>query len=141
MTFNQHKALKDSPLHSPTRSEHPNPTTLDEAIEAIDSMLNEETRLFLSVANEETAVTELHNTLGRYLRNKWVLWQGSPLAKHMEQVHGVIHPDDMSSMIIATYCRRGIKTRFQRITSDDPIVECSLEELPSRPSSPLQDQS
>jgi hypothetical protein len=127
------KALKDSPLHASTHPEQPNPTTLDEAVKAIDGMLNEETRLFLSVANEKTAVTELHHTLGRYLRNKWGLWQGSPLAKHMEQVHGASHVDDMSSMIISAYCRRGIQTRFQRVLSEDSIVECNLEEAPSSP--------
>jgi len=129
----QYKALKDYPLHASTRIEHPNPTTLDEAIEAIDGMLNEETRLFLSVANEKTAMTELHHTLGRYLRNKWGLRLGSPLAQHMEQVHGATHVDEMSSMIISAYCRRGVQTRFQRVMSEDPIVECSLEELPSSP--------
>jgi hypothetical protein len=126
-----HKALRDSPLHQPTRIEHPNPTTLDEAVLAIDNMLNEETRLFLSVANERTAVRELSHTLGRYLGSKWGLWQGSPLAKHMEQVHGASNVEEMSNMIIATFCRRGIKTRFQ--LSADPIVECSLEEVPSSP--------
>jgi hypothetical protein len=128
-----HKALKDSPLHASIRIEQSSPTTLDEAIEAIDGMLNEETRLFLSVANEETAITELHHTLGRYLRNKWGLWQGSPLALHMERVHGASHVDDMSSMIISAYCRRGIKTRFERVLSEDSIVEHSLGELPSSP--------
>ena len=123
MTSNSHQTLRDSPLHSSTRSEKPNPETLDEAILAIDNMLNEETRLFLSVANETTAVTELHHTLGRYLRNKWGLWQGSPLAKHMEQVHGATHVDDMSSIIISAYCRRGIKTRFQRVMSEEEVVE------------------
>ncbi len=125
MTSDHSQNLKESPLHAVTPKGHEEPKTLEEAILAIDHMLNEETRLFLSVANEETARTELHHTLGRYLRNKWSLWQNSPLAIHMRQVQRINHPDDMSGAIISAYCRRGVKTRFQRITSDEEVVEPS----------------
>jgi hypothetical protein len=126
-----YKALRDFPLHAPIRVGKPDPITIDEAVEAIDSMLNEETRLFLSVANERTAVNELHHTLGRYLSSKWGLSRGSPLARHLEQVHGASQADEMSNMIISAYCQRGTKLRFQ--LPEDPVVECNLEEVPSSP--------
>jgi hypothetical protein len=127
MTLDPHKALKDSPLHASPRVDQPNPKTLEEAIIALDQMLNDDVRAFLSVANEKTAVIELHSTLGRYLRNKWGLWQGSELAKHMAQVHGAEHVDEMSSIIIAAYCRRGVLTRFQRILAEGEPEVCSQE--------------
>jgi hypothetical protein len=127
MPLEKPKALKDSPLHAKVKEEALQPRTLEEALIALDQMLNDDVRAFLSVANEKTAVTELHSTLGRYLRNKWGLWQRSELAQHMEQVHGAKHVDDMSSIIIAAYCRRGILTRFQRILTEDELGVCSQE--------------
>lgn len=98
--------LRDSAQHShpPSDAEH-HPKTIEEAVLALDGMLNEETKLFLSAVKTEAAVSELHHTLGRYLRNKWCLWSESPLAKHMKEVHGIDHPDDMSHAIILAYCK------------------------------------
>jgi hypothetical protein len=98
--------LRTSPQHShqPSDSEH-HPKTIEEAVLTLDGMLNEETKLFLSAIKTESAVSELHHTLGRYLRNKWCLWSGSSLARHLKEVHGIDHPDDMSHFIIMAYCK------------------------------------
>ena len=97
--------LRESPQHSlpPSDAEH-HPKTLEEAVIVLDDMLNEETKLFLRAVKTEAAIIELHHTLGRYLRNKWCLWSESVLAKHMKEVHGIEHPDDMSHAIILAYC-------------------------------------
>lgn len=99
-------SLRESSQHSipPSDAEH-HPKTIEEAVLALDGMLNEETKLFLSAVKTEAAVSELHHTLGRYLRNKWCLWSGSALAQHMKEVHGIDHPDDMSHAIILAYCK------------------------------------
>jgi hypothetical protein len=97
--------LRNSSQHSipPSDAEH-HPKTLEEAVIALDEMLNEETKLFLSAVKTEAAISELHHTLGRYLRNKWCLWHGSELSKHLKEVHCIDHPDDMSHAIILAYC-------------------------------------
>jgi hypothetical protein len=102
----EHKALKDSPLHRKPGDADQHPKTLEEAVIALDKMLNEETRSFLNAVNQETAALELHHSLGRYLRNKWCLWQGSELSKNLREIHGIEHPDEMSHTIIMAYCKR-----------------------------------
>jgi len=104
------QSLRESPQHSiaPSDAEH-HPKTLEQAVIALDNMLNEETKLFLSALKTEAAIIELHHTLGRYLRNKWCLWSGSDLAKHMKEVHGIDHPDDMSHAILVAYCNSIVK--------------------------------
>lgn len=94
----------------------PTPTTLDEAILALDNLLGDEDRNYLSTCKDENkAAYRLHHSLGRHLRNEWGLWSGSTLAKHLREDHKVTHPDDMSHFVIVTYCRRQIPTRFERI--------------------------
>jgi len=93
------------------------PTTLDEAVKALDEILSPEDRnTFRNWDGAvEDLIAEVHHSLGRYLRNTWGLWKNSTLAKHMQEVHGIAHPDDMSHEIIVAYCRQGIRTRFERI--------------------------
>ena len=93
------------------------PTTLDEALLALDKLLSQEDRdRFLR--GEETPdelVSIVHHSLGRYLRNEWGLWRDSVLAQHMRDVHNTPHPDDMTHVIIVAYCRQMVRTRFERI--------------------------
>jgi hypothetical protein len=99
-------ALKDSPLHQKPNSEPPK--TLDEAVSALNKMLCADAQTFLREGGEQAA-SELHHTLGRYLRNKWSLWSESELAQHMNNVQGVTHPDDMSHAILVAYCNSLVK--------------------------------
>lgn len=99
-------ALRDSPLHQKTHSEPPK--TLDEAVLALNKMLCSDAQTFLKEGGEKAA-SELHHTLGRYLRNKWSLWSESELAQHMNNVQGITHPDDMSHAILVAYCNSLVK--------------------------------
>lgn len=47
----------------------------------------------------------LHHSLGAMLGHEWGLWDHSRLAKSMVGM-GVLHPDDMSSIIITSFQRR-----------------------------------
>lgn len=102
-------------------SEEMIPTTLDEAFKALDQELSDADRDRFRTSKEpvDDLAVEVHHTLGRYLRNKWGLWGDSPLAKHMREVHGVSHPDDMSHEIIARWCRQMIPSRWARLR--DPV--------------------
>lgn len=96
----------------------PDPTTLEEAIIELDSILGDEDRAHVRTLKDEGKVaTALHHTLGRHLRNQWGLWRSSALAQHLRDEHRITHPDDMSHFIIVAYCRRQIPNRFQRILS------------------------
>lgn len=82
----------------------PIPKTFDEAVASIDSLINKDTKYFLRTGGEN-AVIQLHSTLGRYLRNKWELWDNSELAQYMRSVKGIEHPDDMSHAILVAYSK------------------------------------
>jgi hypothetical protein len=99
-------ALRDSPLHQRSNSEPPK--TLDEAVTALNRMLSADAQSFLKEGGEQAA-SELHHTLGRYLRNRWSLWSDSELAQHMRDAQGITHPDDMSHAILVAYCNSLVK--------------------------------
>lgn len=100
----------------------PIPLTLEETVPALDKLLCAEDRDYLQKADDiNAAIADLHHTLGRYLRNTWCLWHGSPLALLLKE-KGVEHPDDMSHAILANYARAKYPTRYQRIASDDDEV-------------------
>jgi hypothetical protein len=80
------------------------PTTLDEAIEALATLLSEEDRVTIAKMSENE-VSRLYHSLGQWIRNNWNLWIGGPLLEHMKSL-GFIHPDDMSSSIIREFWAR-----------------------------------
>jgi hypothetical protein len=93
------------------------PTNLKEAIEDLDSIIDKDTRAFLTdfKKNKDSLAIQLHNSLGRHLRNRWCLWGGSDLSKYLHDEHKVTHPDEMSHFVIVEYIRHQIPNRFQRI--------------------------
>lgn len=43
----------------------------------------------------------LHHNFGTHIRNTWHLWEPTtPLSRHYQNVYGIGHADDMSSLII-----------------------------------------
>jgi len=97
------------------------PTTLEEAYTELDNLLAVEDQRYLEQRPEEAA-TWLHNSLGRYLRNKWGFWTGSPLKTHLQEVHGLRHPDDMSHFVLTQYARSRYPTRYDRIRGEPQHV-------------------
>jgi len=93
------------------------PTTLSEALLALDTIVSQEVKDHFLKSDEsfDDLVADVHHSLGRYLRNTWGLWKGSPLAEHMKTAQGVEHPDDMSHALIVAYFRQHVRTRFERI--------------------------
>ena len=100
------EALRDSPLH---RVEiKPIPSTLNDAVASLDGMLSDEAKAYLRDGGAQAA-SDMHHSLGRYLRNKWGLWADSELAQYMRDVEKVEHPDDMSHAILVAYCNSLVK--------------------------------
>lgn len=52
----------------------------------------------------EEEMIRLHHTLGRWIRNNWGLWIGSPLKDYFISL-GLSHPDDMSGVILTSFYR------------------------------------
>ncbi len=82
------------------------PTTLSEAHAELERILSPEELAKIDAMPSEDGMIQYHMGLGAGIRSSWGLWRGSPLAKHMQEL-GFTHPDDMSSVIFATFwCKR-----------------------------------
>jgi hypothetical protein len=82
------------------------PTTLSEAHAELERVLPPEELAKIDAMPSEGGMIEYHFGLGADIRNRWGLWRGSPLAKHMQGL-GFTHPDNMSGVILATFwCKR-----------------------------------
>lgn len=107
-------------------SDEPIPKTLEETAEALDKMLDEESRQLIRAAKTTEDVHHIligaHHGLGRHLRNTWGLWTDSDLAKDMRK-RGIDHPDDMSHAIMAHYAQWCVRSRYQRIRDDNARSE------------------
>ena len=98
------------------------PSNMDEAFERLDAMLVQEDKDFIQKTPDLDKVTAvLHHSLGRYLRNEWRLWHGSPMSEYLRSI-GVNHPDDMSGYIIKQYATARFPTWHQRV-NEDSVVE------------------
>lgn len=101
------------------------PTTLQEAILALDDLLSDEDRAEADrrIKEEDPAdvAADLHHSLGRYLRNTWGLWAGGPLARHLREDHGIVDPDNMSHHIIVAYLRRKYPTHWEHILKNSEL--------------------
>jgi hypothetical protein len=88
----------------PDLEAQPVPATLDEAFDVLERGLPRDfiNRLY---ASESDVTIELQDTLGRWMRQHWGLWTGSPLAEHL-RAQGLDHPDDMSGVILTSFWRR-----------------------------------
>lgn len=74
------------------------PNTVEEAISTLDAMLSDEDKDYL----KEHGAISMHSDLGRWIRNEWGLWTGSPLKDLLVSL-GYRHPDDMSHLILTQY--------------------------------------
>lgn len=81
------------------------PETLEESLLALDRLLNPYQKRFLTCLSEEEARVTLHFGMGAWVRRAFGLWDASPLRYHFLEM-GVLHPDDMSDIILLSYCRR-----------------------------------
>ncbi len=94
------------------------PETLDEAIAALDEMIVEDLGWFMQssvgldpVDREQEFTATRHHGIGRWMRNEWGLWRGSPLQTHLKGL-GLTHADDMSSVILTCFIRKKLGIPF-----------------------------
>ena len=81
------------------------PTDLNDAVNQINKVLAEESKLKIKKMTEEDFIAESHFGIGLTLiRNGWALWSKSRLSKYFNEI-GINHPDDMSGIILTSYYR------------------------------------
>ena len=81
------------------------PDTLEECFEILDTFVG---IVEWSNKSEENAISEIHHSIGQWIRNNWGLWV---VGENMNKLKcwfvekGVSHPDDISSIILTTFHR------------------------------------
>lgn len=79
------------------------PSDLQDCFKQLDKLLTSaEKKSFASAS--ENSLSSYHMGLGLWMRNNWGLWKGSRLSNYFNKL-GVLHPDDMSGIIIRFYHR------------------------------------
>lgn len=79
------------------------PSDLQDCFKQLDKLLSyTDKQSFASTS--ENSLDKYHMGLGLWMRNNWGLWKGSRLSNYFNKL-GVLHPDDMSGIIIRFYHR------------------------------------
>lgn len=75
------------------------PSTLEEAITFIISVMSEEDKDWAKTITEKEFQGHLHHSYGMSLRNGWGLWKGSNLKDWFQNNLEIFHADDMTGII------------------------------------------
>ena len=109
------------------------PKTIEQAFTELDNMLQQDDKQYI-IDNGSISV---HNTLGRWIRNNWNLWDEEPNdLKSLFLKIGISHPDDMSDHIIKWYIhhlnqddefyKKEMKIIKDRNKQDEPNISLDL---------------
>jgi hypothetical protein len=78
------------------------PKDLGEALIELDKSLTEINKKEMQALPKRADMIQYHHSLGTWMRNNWGLWGGSRLQKYFTD-KGIMHPDDMSSVVLFFY--------------------------------------
>lgn len=81
------------------------PNDFEESLIILDSMTHPKMKEWIRCLDDGEFSGYVHHGFGMYLRNNWGLWADSELAKNLYNM-GILHPDDMSAIILDSYQRR-----------------------------------
>ena len=99
-------SAQDERMKSPPQEQPKIPTTLAEVHAELERILSPQRLAEIDAMPSEDGMIQYHMGLGASIRASWGLSQGSPLAKHMQEL-GFTDPDEISSVILATFwCKR-----------------------------------
>lgn len=76
------------------------PKNLDEAVQSLRNQLPGDVLKMIQDMPEDQTY-QLHETVGRWIRNEWGLWNNGPLVKWFHEA-GLGHADDMSGVILTS---------------------------------------
>ena len=78
------------------------PRNIEDCFHQLDTLLSPQDLRTIKNYESRDEMTNLHFSLGLWMRNNWGLWCGSRLQKYCLQ-RGLRHPDDMSGTILEYY--------------------------------------
>ncbi|MGC3946454.1 MAG: hypothetical protein QM762_18350 [Chryseolinea sp.] len=121
------------------------PKNLDEAIAYFEEHWSPGQLREFQLKDENTAVTELHTSVGGWIRNNWIHDERSPgLVRFFDSLH-YRHPDDISSTILTSLHRKlnnqDIDLQGQIAAYESywkPVMEC--EELQQKAANELNNK-
>ncbi len=93
------------------------PLTFEECLSQLDTLINDSLKLWVQCLPDGYFGNIVHQSFGMYLRNNWKLWGGSQLSDNLHAM-GILHPDDMSAIILDSYQR---KLKGEAIRLDEQI--------------------
>lgn len=80
------------------------PKNFEESLVILDSMMNPKMKEWIKCLPDGEFGGYVHHGFGTFLRNSWGLWGNSELAENLYE-KGILHPDDMSGIILDSYQR------------------------------------
>ncbi|QGK74411.1 DUF6794 domain-containing protein [Flavobacterium sp. SLB02] len=81
------------------------PSSLDESLHYFEKNWTESAKNSFKSKPENEAVTELHMTVGMWIRNNWIRNGNESIVKECNTI-GIYHPDDISSIILTSLHRK-----------------------------------
>lgn len=81
------------------------PVTLEDGLLALDTILNPYQKRYLMCIPPAEVRQTLQYGLGLWLQDYWGLWGAAPLRIHLLK-RGILHPEDMASVILVSYYRK-----------------------------------
>ena len=93
------------------------PTNFENSLVVLDSMMNPKMKEWIMCLPDGEFSGFVHHGLGMFLRNNWRLWGNSELAGNL-YIMGILHPDDMSGIILDSYQR---KIKGEEIRLDEQL--------------------
>lgn len=80
------------------------PIDLKDCFNQIDFFWTDSVKTEVREKTEDDFTIGAHFGIGLWMRNNWRLWTGSRLSRYFNDL-GIIHPDDMSTIILTSYHR------------------------------------
>lgn len=81
------------------------PNDLNDAINYLNCVWSDTSKIDFKNKPENDAVAELHFGTGRSIRNNWGLWNQKSTLYSFFKSKGIFHPDDMSAIILTSFHR------------------------------------
>lgn len=81
------------------------PENFEGCLLQLDTLLGNPMKEWIKCLPDGEFSTNVHMGLGRHLRNEWGLWGSKNLTKNLYAM-GMLHPDDMTGVILTSYQRR-----------------------------------
>lgn len=114
------------------------PKDIDEAVDSLDVIISsEDKRYIVDSLSLDAFRARCHFGLGMWMRNNWGLWGGSRLKRYFLDIlhRNVVHPDDMSDIILKAYYKKKIQGLDYSVEDD---VQSNLTEYRVKKIGPLR---